>query len=400
MDTIKTIRSDFPIYSNSKKMCYFDYAATTFMPACVIEAWNDYHRTIGISVNRSKGKLANKAGEALRLSRSKISGFFDADRAYDLVFTKNATEALNMIASGIISEIGVGDIIITSVLEHHSAILPWMRVVEEKGAILVQIPLKDDGNLDYSILEGMGKHRVKVVCCTYVSNVTGHQVNVELLRDFARETGAYFFLDVSQAVSSKRIHMETLGADGYVMSAHKMYGPKNIGGLFLKKSLLPRFKPLILGGGMVWSTFGEKPIWADGVEKLEAGTFDVGLTIAWARACQYIEGITYEQIKDNNKSIHELLSNRLNAMKNFSMISSGSNQCENLISIIHNRLHAHDIEQWLDERGIVVRSGHMCSQSTMNAMGLTSLIRISWGLGVDAQRVDQLVDAFVEIDNL
>lgn len=395
MDNIK---SNFKVFENSPTLHYFDHSATTFMPRGVMDAWSLYHETIGVSSNRTGGFLGEKANRSLKEGRKQILDFFSASEAYDLVFTKNATEALNVVSNGLRKTIESGDVVIVTELEHHSALLPWMKLVKEAGAILVKIPLTASGDLDYRVLEDMTDLPVKVIASTYISNVTGAIVDVKLLKKYSDRFNAKLILDISQAVASKKLDLSKLNADAYALSAHKMYGPKNMGGLFIKKGMIQQMKPLILGGGMVWNVYGSTPTWADGVERFEAGTFDIGLVLAWSEACRFIEEITFDRIRMHNKYFYEMIRSKIEALNNFELIPSGESSCETILAIKHKSMHSHDLEQAFSEQSIILRSGHMCSQPTVNALGESSLVRVSWGLCNDRYNLEYLLKTLEMLD--
>lgn len=395
MDNVK---SNFKVFENSPNLHYFDHSATTFMPRRVMDAWIQYHESIGVSSNRTGGFLGEKANISLKDGRKQILDFFSASEAYDLVFTKNATEALNVVSNGLRNTIESGDVVIVTELEHHSALLPWMKLVKEVGAILVKIPLTESGDLDYRVLDDMTNLPVKVIASTYISNVTGVTVDVELLKKYSDRFDAKLILDISQAVASKKLDLSKLNADAYALSAHKMYGPKNIGGLFIKKDMTQQMEPLILGGGMVWNVYGSNPTWADGVQRFEAGTFDIGLILAWSEACRFIEDITFDRIRMHNKFFYEMIRSKIETLNNFEMIPSGESSCETILAIKHKSMHSHDLEQAFSEQSIILRSGHMCSQPTVNALGVASLVRLSWGLCNDQYNLEYLLKTLEVLD--
>lgn len=397
--TISELRNEFEIYRNNPDIAYLDYSATTFMPDSVVSAWTKYHSTVSISANRNRSWLGMKACDYLDHSRLKISEFFQADESYDLIFTKNATESLNIAANGFGTLLNVGDIILLSSLEHHSNMLPWNKVAKEKGAIIVLIPLKKDGDLDYEILNLLKGKNVKIVSVSLVSNVTGHQIDYKRIKEFVDEEQANYILDISQAVAHKMINLKEYNADAYALSAHKMYGPKNIGGLFIKKNLMQKIDPYMYGGGMVWNSGGSKKEWADGHQKFEAGTFDVGLAYAWSKACEFIEEISFENIEKNNIIIYKRLIEAFQDIKNIKLAKNGHTHINSLLSFEFEKMHSHDLEAELSKRNIIIRTGHMCSQNTLRELNKVSLNRVSFGIGVTNKNIEDLINAIKELDN-
>jgi len=228
---------------------------------------------------------------------------FAAGKEYELAFSKNATESLNAVAWGIRRRVTQGDLILVSALEHHSNYLPWQRLAEEVGAILIEIPLQLSGELDFSILESLAGQGVKVVSVTHTSNATGHCIDVVRLSRFAREEGAIMVLDAAQSAGHQLVNLSNIDVDFLAVSAHKMLGPKNIGGLLARKSLCNELEPLLLGGGMVWSAGGGRPEWSAYPQKLEAGTIDPGLAGAWAESCRFLGELGWDTIGPMRKDL-------------------------------------------------------------------------------------------------
>ncbi|WP_462410640.1 aminotransferase class V-fold PLP-dependent enzyme [Neobacillus sp. Marseille-QA0830] len=387
----------FSVYRNQPNLVYFDYAATTFMPDSVVDAWVKYQTEIGLSANRNRSWLGVTALDYLEQSRTRVGEFFQAGPDYELIFTKNATESLNIAAKGFSSQLAEGDIILLSSLEHHSNLLPWQKVAEETGAIIVQLPLKEDGGLEYELLGSLSGKNVKVVSMSLISNVTGHQLDYQRIKAFADQEKAPLILDISQAAAHQQISLSEYQADAYALSAHKMYGPKSIGGLFLKKKWVPQLEPFMYGGGMVWSAGGHKKEWADGHQKFEAGTFDVGLAYAWSKACDFIEEIGSASIEARNASIYRSLTTALEDLDTLELVPNGAEHSHALVSFDFHKLHSHDLEAELSRRNILIRTGHMCSQNTLRELNKVSLNRLSWGIGVTDEDVDYFIHILREL---
>lgn len=392
------LRDVFDIYTKNEQLCYLDYAATTFMPRTVLSAWEEYHSTVSIAAGRNKSFLGNEANRTLTQSRERLKKFFHVESEYEFIFTKNATEALNTAAFGMRECLNEGDIILLSALEHHSNLLPWEQVAAQTGAIIVMIPLTEDGGLMYEILDDLALQQVKIVSLSLVSNVTGYQIDTERIQQFVKKVGAFYILDISQAVAHERFDCTIYNADMYMLSAHKMYGPKNIGGLIIKQTLLSMIKPMMYGGGMVWNITGEVKEWADGASKFEAGTFDVGLAFAWSKACDFLEAVTFTEIKNHNKITYDKLKEALSQIEDIIIVKNGQHHTHALLSFDYKKMHSHDLELALSERNIVIRTGHMCSQNTLRELGFVSLNRLSWGIGVTDEVTTKFVNALKEID--
>jgi len=278
--------------------------------------------------------------------------------------------------------------------EHHSNILPWEGVARKTGACLVQLPLLENGDINYEFVNSIDKKRIKVLSMSAVSNVNAHVVDMNWLKNLIAECKAFSILDVSQAAGHRKISFDEIGADAYVMSAHKMYGPKNIGAAIVKKEKIDFMEPFIVGGGMVWNSLGAVPKWHIGARKFEAGTFDVGLVKAWAEACNYLNNIGMEKICQSDKSIWEYAKSRLNN-KHF-VIVPGGDECSSIVSFCVNNLHAHDVAHIAAKHNFEIRTGHMCAQGTLNNFGFTSLCRLSWGIGSDVEDVKAFIGLLEE----
>ena len=385
---MKDKRLDFGIYRNNK-ITYLDYAATTFMPDRVVESWVDYQQTVGVTYNRGDGPLSESAHKKYMHAKDVILAFFDASDNYDLLFGKNATECLNMLAYSLKNLYGPGDIILMGPYEHHSNILPWCKCAKESGACSVQLPVLESGEINYEFINKLDLNRVKVISISTVSNVNGCELNWDWLEKIQSKCGAFTILDISQAAGHQKLSFEKIHADAFVMSAHKMYGPKNIGAAIVKKEKIDIMPPFLLGGGMVWNSLGENPVWHSGSRKFEAGTFDVGLVVAWASACHYLETIGMEKVRESDKSLWEFVNRRIN--RDRFVVVPGGGSVSSMISFDIPSMHPHDIAKIASLNKFEIRTGHMCSQMTLNALGFTSLCRISWGIGSDIEDVESFL---------
>ncbi len=383
-------KNDFPVLRHNPELAYLDYAATTFMPDEVISIRNDYDENIGASLNRGIGPLAKKAEKIFSNSTEYIKYFWNATDDYELVYTKNATESINLLATSLETRIGIGDIILLSEYEHHSNLLPWQRVAALRKACVVLLPITADGELDYSLLDILPKERIKIISLSLVSNVTGYKINIQKIREFTRNTNIIWILDVSQAVGHIHLDFDKISADAYCMSAHKMYGPKNIGGCFIKKQTIELLEPYMLGGGMVWNMLGGHPEWRPGAAKFEAGTFDVSLVQAWSAACAYISEIGFQSVVTWENLLYDKFLFSFRNDDRIEILPSGPEK-KNICSFEIKGKHPHDIAALLSSKTIELRTGHMCSQSALNALNKCSVCRISWGIGTEEADIDKLI---------
>lgn len=388
---MKKYRNDFSVYRNNPELVYLDYAATTFMPDVVINTWLAYQTSTAVAYNRGNGLLAERAIIQMEKAKKTLLSFFNASDNYDIAFGKNATECLNLLAFGLQCRLSPGDIILMSPFEHHSNLLPWKEVAQNTGACLLQLPMREDGRIDYGFLEKIDLNLIKVISVSLVSNVNCYQFEVEYLRRIINVCNPFVIIDVCQAVGHQVLSFSDFPAHAYVMSAHKMYGPKNIGAAFIKKEEMERICPFIYGGGMVWDSLGDFPVWYKDWKRFTAGTFDVGLISAWSAACQYIKSIGMNEIAYSNSIMYKHF---VDHIKQYGarIIPGGGNSCS-LCSFYLPGFHAHDIAALAAKYKIEVRCGHLCAQDMLNLLGVTSLCRVSWGIG--SQIAD--VDAFIKI---
>ena len=385
-------KNNFSIYRNNPNLVYLDYAATTFMPNSVIEAWSEFQSNIGVTINRGSSFLSAKAQEIFNISRDIIKEFFNASKEYEIVFTKNSTESLNLLANTISEKLNSGDYILISPFEHHSNILPWRSIAEKIGASVVMLPLLENNDLDYNFIDNLPKNKIKIISISMISNINSSKINLRKISQIAKESKAYLIYDVSQAVGHIKLDFSSINADAYVMSAHKMYGPKNIGACIIKKSLLDTLSPFLLGGGMVWNTLGGNPEWHQGTLKYLAGTFDIGLIYAWSKACEFLKKLDIQKIEMFESDFGEYVESNLKIIPELEIVKFGEENINTMCSFNINKIHPHDLEEILSKEKIIIRTGHMCSQNTLNILGKESLCRISWGIGSEKSDIDKLLE--------
>lgn len=385
----QTHKNDFPVLRHNQNISYLDYAATSFMPDAVLNARAEYDTTIGVSINRGIGVLSQRAERIFEDSTLTIKDFWNA-ADYELIYTKNATESLNLLAESLSANVGVGDIILLSEYEHHSNLLPWKRIAKRKDACIVLLPIMPDGELDYSLLDILPKERVKIVSLNMLSNVTGYRLDTDRIKKYVSGTNIFWILDVSQAVGHIQLDFMMISADAFCMSAHKMYGPKNIGGCLVNRNKLHLLAPFMLGGGMVWNTLGGELEWRPGASKFEAGTFDISLVASWGRACTYIKQIGFSEIKTHEDALYDLFLSAFANDSRVNILPSGPGK-KSLCSFEIEKCHPHDIATAFLKKNIEIRTGHMCSQTTLQAFGRNSVCRISWGIGTETRDLESVI---------
>ena len=263
------------------------------------------------------------------------------------------------------------------------------KMAKETGACLVQLPLLEGGNINYSFWDSLDKKRIKVISISMVSNINSYAIDTMWLKAVKNDCDAIIILDVSQQVGHCELDCEKIGADAYIMSAHKMYGPKNIGAAIVKKQLIEKMNPVLVGGGMVWNSLGAGPTWQLGAKKFEAGTFDVGLVSAWSEACKYLNSIGMDAVRESDRRIWEYVKKRMDR-RIFSIVPGG-NDNSSMVSFMVNSVHPHDVAEMASLHNFEIRTGHMCAQSTLDNLGYKSLCRLSWGIGSDISDVEAFI---------
>lgn len=389
------LRNEFPLLRNNKDLSYFDCAATAPLPDAVVNSWLKYQNEIGVSIGHGTNRLSHKAEDIYHESVKIISRFFSCENDYDLIFTKNATEASNMLAYSFKEILHPGDVILLSEYEHHSNLLPWRRLAIKTGVQIVMIPLQADGALDYTIIDLIPIENIKAAVLSLVSNVNGHILSLEEIRK-KLPRNIMIILDIAQAAGHMELNLTDINASAYIVSAHKMYAPKNIGACILKKDLCNQAEPFHLGGGMVDNVIGERKSWKMGAEKFHAGTFDVGLIKSWATACRYITNIGWYNIIEHENRIMEYIKMVLGKYPTLHILPNNHHKAT-LCSFYDDNIHSHDIGRMFDKYGIVIRTGHMCAQHTISAFGKTSASRISCGLYNDTNDIVALDNVLSEI---
>ncbi|NMF08145.1 cysteine desulfurase [Corynebacterium xerosis] len=397
----RSLRGDFPILSRSvrdgRRLTYLDSGATSQRPRQVIEAEVDFITQHNAPVHRGAYQLAEEATDAYEDAREAIASFIGA--GYDeLVFTKNATEALNLVAFSLgderagVHRIGEGDVIVVTELEHHANLVPWQELARRTGATLQWYGVTPDGRIDLDSLEL--DESVKVVAFTHQSNVTGAVADVPEMVRRAKAVGALTVLDACQSVPHMPIDVAELGVDFLAFSGHKMLGPTGVGALWGRPELLEALPPFITGGSMIEVVTMEKTTFAAPPQRFEAGTMMTSQVVGLGAAVKYLSAIGMDEIA---KHEHELTEEALKALKAIDGVTIiGPDTAENrgaAISFQVEGIHPHDLGQVLDDRGVCIRVGHHCAWPVHRAMGVQSTARASFYLYNTLDEVDALADA-------
>ena len=391
------ILKDFPIIEN-RKIAYLDSGATTQKPIQVLNSVDEYYRKYNANPHRGAYSLSIEATDAYESSRRKIAKFINARNEEEIIFTKNATESLNLIAYSYgMENLNKDDEIVISIMEHHSNLVPWQKVSKVTGAKLSYLYINDDFEISDEEIEKKITEKTKIVGITHISNVLGTINNVEKIIKFAHKKGAIVVVDASQSIPHMKIDVQKMGADFLVFSGHKMLAPLGIGVLYGKKELLNKMTPFLMGGDMIEYVYEQETTYAPLPNKFEAGTQNVGGVIGLGAAIDYIEKIGYENIRKIEDEIVSYAIEKLSELDFLEMyITPNKNNHSGVISFNIKGVHPHDVASILDSNGVCVRSGNHCAQPLMRFLGIDSTCRASFYFYNTKEDVDKLVNALIK----
>lgn len=400
---VKAIREDFPIFRETvygKPLTFLDTAASAQKPSVVIEAEKELFEHYYANIHRGVYKFSQDSTEAYERTRETVRAFINAARKRECIFVRGATEGINLVAQTWgRSNIVEGDEIILSELEHHSNIVPWQMLAQEKGAIIKVIPLRDDGSIDMAAFDTLLSDRTKLVAVAHVSNAIGTELPVADIIRKAHAAGAKVLLDGCQATPHMAVDVQALDVDFYAFSAHKMYGPTGIGVLYGKEALLDAMPPWQGGGDMISTVSFAGTTYNDLPHKFEAGTPNIGGGVAFHYAIEYMTSIGMDRIAAHEKALLDYATDALAASNSVNIIGT-SPQKGAIISFVMPTAHPHDIGTILDRQGIAVRAGHHCAQPVMERFDVPGTVRASFGIYNDFEDVDRLVDGLKKVVDL
>ena len=398
---LDAVRKDFPILDapmrGGKRLVFLDSGATSQKPHQVIDAEAGFYRTSNAAVHRGSYYLAEKASEAYESARESVAAFIGAE-VDEIVFTKSATESLNLLATSFersIGSLGIksGDEIVVSELEHHANLLPWQELAKRTGAVLKWFEMNPDGSLDLSSIDSIITPKCKVVAITHQSNVLGSMPNIAPIIEAAHSVGAVFVLDGCQSVPHFPIDVKTLGADFLVFSGHKALGPTGIGVLWGKSELLNQMEPFLYGGSMIETVTMTDATWAPVPKRFEAGVPNMAQAVGLQAALAYLSKIGLANIHSWELELTRYALDGLREIEGVKILGpSGIENRGGVISFTVNDLHPHDVGQVMDQYGVAVRTGHHCAWPLIRKLGVTGTTRASFYLynGIDD------VDVFLE----
>ncbi len=391
---VNRIRNDFPILKqqvNGYPLVYLDNGATSQKPQSVINAIVEYYTTTNSNVHRGVHTMSQQATDGYEGARSKVRQFINAGKDEEIIFTRNTTEGINLVAHSYGRQnIGPGDDIIVSNMEHHSNIVPWQMLCEEKGANLKVVPIDDSGELVMDEYQKMLSSRTKLVSITHVSNALGTILQAKQIVAMAHAHGAPVLLDGAQAVPHMPVDMQDLDCDFYVFSGHKLYGPTGIGILYGKEEYLNAMPPFLGGGEMIKSVTFEKTIYNDLPYKFEGGTPDIAGAIGLGAAIDYVNSLGFDQITAHEDELLQYGTAALESIDGVQIIGTAAHKA-GILSFVMDAAHPHDIGTILDEQGIAIRTGHHCAQPVMQRFQIPATARASLAFYNTKEDIDALV---------
>lgn len=396
---VQAVRADFPILDRKvygKPLIYLDNTATSQTPRAVVDAVTDMYYQHKANVHRGVHCLSQEATDAMETSRERVRRFINASSIEEIVFTRGATEAINLVASSYGSLLSEGDEIILTVMEHHSNIVPWQMLAARKGLKIKVVPIDNLGRLDREAYRSLFTDRTRVVAATHISNVLGTVNPVAEIIAEAHRHGAVALIDGAQAVAHTAVDVQALDADFYVFSSHKMYGPTGIGILYGRKSLLEQMPPYQGGGEMIGHVSFSGTTWADLPFKFEAGTPDYVDAAAFSTAIDYLTSLGIESVAAHEDELLRYTTERMMEIPGMRIFGTAPGKCA-IISFLIGDAHHYDTGMLLDKLGIAVRTGHHCAQPLMEALGIEGTVRASFAAYNTLAEADAFIAALHRI---
>ena len=395
---VERIRDDFPILSrkvHGKPLVYLDNAATSQKPRAVIQALTEYYETYNSNVHRGVHTLSMEATDRYEEAREKVARFINAETPESIIWTRNATESINLVAhSWAESNISEGDEIVVTRLEHHSNLVPWQRIAARNGAALRFLDLTEDGAVDMAGAASVINAKTKLLAVTQVSNSLGTVVPVKELAGMARSVGAAVLVDGAQSVPHQPVDVEDIGCDFLALSGHKMMGPTGIGALYARREILEQMEPFLHGGEMVLEVSYEDASWNELPMRFEAGTPNIADAIALGAAVDYLTALGMENVREHEKQLTAYALDAFRELEEVDLFGPMDVDRRGGILSFHSfDVHPHDLGTFLDQEGVAIRTGHHCTMPLMGVLGVPATARASLYVYNTEQEVDALVDA-------
>ncbi len=413
---VEAVREQFPILDrkvggdletpgegpdDTVPLVYLDNAATSHTPESVVEAISDYYRGYNSNVHRGIHHLSQEASVAYERAHDRVAEFIGADGREEIVFTKNTTESMNLVAYAWgLSELGPGDSVVLTEMEHHASLVTWQQIAKKTGAEVRYIRVKEDGYLDMDHARELIDDSTEMVSVVHISNTLGTVNPVSELADLAHEVGAYVFVDGAQSVPTRPVDVEAIDADFFAFSGHKMCGPTGIGVLYGKEHLLDEMQPYLYGGSMIRSVTYDDSTWEDLPWKFEAGTPPIAQGIALHAAVDYLDDLGMENVRTHEDHLVEYAYDRLTEFDDITIYGPPGDDRGGLVSFNLDSVHAHDLSSILNDYGVAIRAGDHCTQPLHDKLGAAASARASFYIYNTREEVDALVDAVDEARQL
>jgi cysteine desulfurase/selenocysteine lyase len=397
---VETLRAQFPILAqpaHGHSLVYLDNAATTQKPRAVIDALSHYYETANANVHRGVHMLSERATAAFEGARADAASFLGAAHSHEIIFTRNATEGINLVAqSWGHANLSTGDEVLISAMEHHSNIVPWQMACERTGARLRVIPIDDRGVLDMDAFRGLLTERTRMVAVSHLSNALGTVNPVAEIAATAHAAGAVVLVDGAQAAYHRAVDVRALGVDFYVCTGHKLYGPTGIGVLYGRTALLEAMPPFLGGGDMISSVSFEKSTWNVLPYKFEAGTPHIEGAIGLAAAMRFIRGVGFDWITAHESRLLAYGTEALSAVPGVRLVGTSPDKAS-ILSFVMEGVHPHDIGTIVDQQGVAIRTGHHCAQPVMERFGVPATARASLAMYNTTDDIDRLIAALHQV---
>ena len=399
---VKNIRQDFPILKkqiNGNQLIYFDNAATSQTPTCVINSISDYYNNYNSNIHRGVHSLSEEATEAYEKARGKIQIHFNAKHKEEIIFTSGTTHSINIVSNGFLDLMGEDDEIIVSGLEHHSNIVPWQMMCKKTNSKLKVIPLDKNGELDLKEFKNLVSKKTKLVFLNHVSNALGIINPIEEIIQISHSYNALVLIDGAQSAAHFKIDLQKLNVDFFTASAHKLCGPTGVGFLYGKKELLEKIEPFMGGGEMISDVTFEKTTYAEIPHKFEAGTPNISGVIAFGVALDYMNSLGFENIRQYEDKLLKYATEKLKEIDGLIIYGDVKNKTS-VISFNISGIHSYDIGSILDKYGVAVRTGQHCAQPIMDHFDIPGTVRVSLSFINTFEEIDILQEAIIKAKSM
>ena len=390
------IRSEFPVFEKHPELIFLDTAASAQKPKSVIESINNCYSYKYANIHRGIYKLSTNLTDEFENVRSKTSKYINSESADNIIFTKSATEAINLVASCFSEKfLEKGDEVLLSYLEHHANIVPWQIAAEKKGFKIVVINISKEGKLDYDDMINKINSKTKLISITQMSNVIGTTVDMQRVKEYAKKFNIPFLIDGCQYIAHATVDVSNLDCDFYVYSGHKLYGPSGVGVLYMKSQWFELFNPYQGGGSMIENVDFAKTTFATGYHKFEAGTPPIAQVIGLGASYDFISRFKLKEVFDYEKDLYEYAVEKLKFLNDVKIIGH-SNDKGAILSFTIDNIHPNDIGMILDQFNVAIRTGHHCAQPLLKKLNLNATARASFGIYNTKDDVDKFIDAIKE----